>query len=177
MPFYPGPGIGGHCIPLDPLYLSWKAKAVDFYNRFIELATDINGNMPRFVVTKLADLLNEEKKPLKGSRIMILGMAYKSNVDDLRESPGLELYRLLRQKGCWVEFADPHATSFVSILGNTVEATPIDGGQLGSFDAAVLVTDHDAFDHAQIATDAQLILDCRNAFGKRGIEGDHVFKL
>jgi UDP-N-acetyl-D-glucosamine dehydrogenase len=177
MPFYPGPGIGGHCIPLDPMYLSWKAKAVDFYNRFIELATDINGNMPRFVVAKLTDLLNEQEKSLKGSRIMILGMAYKANVDDLRESPGLELYRLLRQKGAWVEFADPHATSFVSILGKTVEASPIDSGQLEKFDAAVLVTDHDAFDHGQIATDANLILDCRNAFGKRGIEGDHVFKL
>ncbi len=177
MTFYPGPGIGGHCIPLDPLYLSWKAKAVDFYNRFIELATDINGNMPRFVVAKLTDLLNEEEKSLKGSKIMILGMAYKANVNDLRESPGLELYRLLRQKGAWVEFADPHASSFVSILGKTVEATPLDGGQLEGFDAAVLVTDHDAFDHAKIATEAKLILDCRNAFGSRGIEGDHVFKL
>ncbi len=177
MPFFPGPGIGGHCIPLDPMYLSWKAKAVDFYNRFIELATDINGNMPRFVVQKLADLLNERTKPLKGSRIMVLGMAYKRNVDDLRESPGLELYRLLRQKGAWVEFHDPHAKSFVSTLGNDVGSSPIDDGRLATFDAAVLVTDHDAFDYAAIAREAQLVLDCRDAFARHGVASENVVKL
>lgn len=178
MPFYPGPGIGGHCIPLDPLYMSWKAKAVDFYNRFIELATDINGNMPRFVITKLTDMLNEKEKSLKGSRILILGMAYKKNIDDLRESPGLEVYRLLRQKGAWVEFNDPHAASFVSMLGNKVDSTPIDGdGVVAGFDAVVMVTDHDGFDYARIAQEAKLILDCRNAFGKRGIEQESITRL
>jgi UDP-N-acetyl-D-glucosamine dehydrogenase len=177
MPFYPGPGIGGHCIPLDPMYMSWKAKAVDFYNRFIELATDINGNMPRFVVAKLGDLLNERERSLKGSRILVLGMAYKRNVDDLRESPGLEIYRLLRQKGAWVEFHDPHAAGFVSKLGKTVPSTPLGEGVVGSFDAAVLITDHDAFDYPSIAREAKLILDCRNAFGARGIEAGHIFKL
>ncbi|MCU0664884.1 MAG: nucleotide sugar dehydrogenase [Myxococcota bacterium] len=177
MPFYPGPGIGGHCIPLDPLYLSWKAKAVDFYNRFIELATDINGNMPRFVLQRLADLLNDREKPLKGSRILILGMAYKANIADLRESPGLELYRLLRQKGCWVEFHDPHATSFVSLLGKTVLSTPLESGVLETFDAALLVTDHQAFDYAGIAQEARLVLDCRNAFAKRGVSGPNIVKL
>jgi UDP-N-acetyl-D-glucosamine dehydrogenase len=177
MPFYPGPGIGGHCIPLDPMYLSWKAKAVDFYNRFIELATDINGNMPRFVAAKLTDLLNEQERALKGARVMILGLAYKRNVSDVRESPGLELYRLLREKGAWVEFHDPLAGSFVSVLGNVVESSPIDRGALEGFDAAVLVTDHDGFDYEQIAHRAKLILDCRNAFGSRGIGGDHIFKL
>ncbi len=177
MPFYPGPGIGGHCIPLDPLYMSWKAKAVDFYNRFIELATDINGNMPRFVIAKLADLLNEQEKPLKGSRVMILGMAYKSNVDDLRESPGLEIYRLLRQKGAWVEFNDPLAERFVSILGNVVESSPIDEGQLETYDAAILITDHEAFDYAKIASESKLILDCRNAFCRHGIRSEKITKL
>jgi UDP-N-acetyl-D-glucosamine dehydrogenase len=177
MPFFPGPGIGGHCIPLDPMYMSWKAKAVDFYNRFIELATDINGNMPRFVVQRLADLLNERERSLKGSRLLVLGMAYKKNVDDLRESPGLELYRLLRQKGAWVEFHDPHARSFVSTLGNTVESSPIDGGRLAAFDAAVLVTDHDAFDYAAIAREAKLILDCRDAFARHGVSAPSVVKL
>ncbi len=177
MPFYPGPGIGGHCIPLDPLYLSWKAKTVDFYNRFIELATDINGNMPRFVISKLTDLLNDKEKSLKGSKVIILGMAYKGNVDDLRESPGLEIYRLLRLKGAWVEFNDPHATSFVSMLGNVVETTPIDNGQLKKFDAAVLATEHDKFDYEQIANQAKLILDCRNAFGKRGLSRENIFRL
>jgi len=177
MPFYPGPGIGGHCIPLDPMYMSWKAKAVDFYNRFIELATDINGNMPRFVVAKLGDLLNERERSLKGSRILVLGMAYKKNVADLRESPGLEIYRLLRQKGAWVEFHDPHASSFVSIIGNTVPSTPLGEGVVASFDAAVLITDHDAFDYRKIAAEAKLILDCRDAFGARGIAAEHIRKL
>jgi UDP-N-acetyl-D-glucosamine dehydrogenase len=177
MPFYPGPGIGGHCIPLDPMYMSWKAKSVDFYNRFIELATDINGNMPRFVVSKLADLLNEQAKPLKGSRVMILGLAYKKNVDDIRESPGLEIYRLLRDKGAWVEFHDPLATSFVSMLGKTVESSPIGGGELEGFDAAVLVTDHDDFDYPRLAREAVLILDCRNAFASRGVKGEQIHKL
>jgi UDP-N-acetyl-D-glucosamine dehydrogenase len=177
MPFYPGPGIGGHCIPLDPLYMSWKAKAVDFYNRFIELATDINGNMPRFVLAKLTDLLNEQERSLKGSKILILGMAYKSNVDDLRESPGLEIYRLLREKGAWVEFHDPHATSFVSMLGKTVESTPLAEGTLEKFDAVVLVTDHEAYDHAAIARDAKLILDCRNALGTRGLDDENIHRL
>jgi UDP-N-acetyl-D-glucosamine dehydrogenase len=177
MPFFPGPGIGGHCIPLDPLYMSWKAKAVDFYNRFIELATDINGNMPRFVISKLADLLNDNERSLKGSRIMILGMAYKPDVDDLRESPGLEVYRLLREKGAWVEFHDSHAASFVSMIGNTVESSSIENGELGSFDAAVLVTDHDSFDYKKIAAECKMILDCRNAFEKRGITAKSVVKL
>ena len=177
MPFYPGPGIGGHCIPLDPLYLSWKAKAVDFYNRFIELATDINGNMPRFVISKLADLLNEEEKPLKGSRVMILGMSYKKDVDDLRESPGLEIYRLLRLKGAWTEYHDPHATSFVSMLDNVVESSSIDKEHLKSFDAVVLVTDHSDFDYKKIAEESKLILDCRNVFCRNGVTGKHITKL
>jgi UDP-N-acetyl-D-glucosamine dehydrogenase len=177
MPFYPGPGIGGHCIPLDPTYMSWKAKSVEFHNRFIELATDINGNMPRFVSAKLADLLNERERSIKGSRVMILGLSYKKDVADVRESPGLEVYRLLREKGAWVEFHDPLARSFVSMLGNTVESSPIDDGRLESFDAVVLVTDHDAFDYPRIAREAALILDCRNAFASRGIESENVFKL
>jgi len=177
MPFYPGPGIGGHCIPLDPMYMAWKAKAVDFYNRFIELATDLNGNMPRFVISKLADMLNDKEKSLKGSRVLIVGMSYKKNVNDLRESPGLEVYRLLRLKGAWTEFYDPHATSFVSILGKTVNSTSIDDNQLETFDAAVLVTDHDNLDYKKIAAKSNLILDCRNAFGSRGIAGEHIVKL
>jgi UDP-N-acetyl-D-glucosamine dehydrogenase len=177
MPFFPGPGIGGHCIPLDPMYMSWKARAVDFYNRFIELATDINGNMPRFVVQRLADLLNERERSLKGSRLLVLGMAYKKNVNDLRESPGLELYRLLRQKGAWVEFHDPLASSFVSTIGNIVESSPIDGGRLATFDAAVLVTDHDAFDYVTIAREAKLVLDCRDAFARHGVGAPNVVKL
>ncbi len=178
MPFYPGPGIGGHCIPLDPMYMSWKARAVDFHNRFIELATDINGNMPRFVVGKLADLLNERGKPLMGSGILLLGMAYKKNVGDLRESPGVELYRLLRDKGARVEYADPHVGSFASeTRGEKVEAVVPDGERLEGCDVAVLVTDHDDFDYEKIAGRAGLVLDCRGAFAARGIEKSNVVKL
>ncbi|MBW2275865.1 MAG: nucleotide sugar dehydrogenase [Deltaproteobacteria bacterium] len=177
MPFYPGPGIGGHCIPLDPMYMAWKAKSVDFYSRFIELATDINGNMPRFVISKLADLLNDREKSLKGARVMILGLAYKKNVGDVRESPGLEVYRLLREKGALVEVHDPRAGNLDSMLGSEVESSSIGGGELESFDAAVLVTDHDDFDYERIARESKLVLDCRNAFAARGVEGEHIHKL
>ena len=177
MPFYPGPGIGGHCIPLDPMYMAWKAKSVDFYSRFIELATDINGNMPRFVVNKLTDLLNEREKSLKGSRVLILGLAYKKNVDDVRESPGLEIIRLLQEKGARVEFHDPLAGSLDSPSESGLKSCAIDGGELEGFDAVVLVTDHDEFDYARVAEEAALILDCRNAFESRGITGENLYKL
>jgi UDP-N-acetyl-D-glucosamine dehydrogenase len=177
MPFYPGPGIGGHCIPLDPMYMAWKAKSVDFYSRFIELATDLNGNMPRFVVTKLAELLNERERSIKGAGILLIGMAYKKNVDDLRESPGLELYRLFEQKGAKISFVDPHAKSFQHDNGqviSTIEATP---EILSSFDACLLITDHDSFDYELFARSCPLILDCRGAFEKRGIAGASIVKL
>lgn len=177
MPFYPGPGIGGHCIPLDPLYLSWKARAVDFHNRFIELATDINGNMPRFAVQKLAEILNELEKPLKGSKIMLLGMAYKKNVNDIRESPGLEIYRLLGLKGARVKFYDPHVSSFICEAGHTVSAVSLEENLSDLFDAAVLVTDHDAFDYQRLAADFKVILDCRNAFASRELSAEHIVKL
>lgn len=175
MPFRPGPGIGGHCIPLDPMYMSWKARSVDFYNRFIELATDINGNMPRYVVSKLSSLLNERSKALKSSRILILGMAYKANVDDLRESPGLEVYRILRlEQHARVEYHDPHVKSFVSMLSEHIESVPLEGENLREYDAVVLITDHDDFDYESIAKKASLILDCRGAFSTRRIEGNIV---
>lgn len=169
-PFYPGPGIGGHCIPLDPTYMSWKAKSVDFYNRFIELATDINGNMPRFVISKLADLLNQHKKPLNGSRVAILGIAYKKNVSDTRESPGLEIGALLQQKGVQVLFNDPYVANFPGSDAIAINA-------LQTVDAAILVTDHDNYDYRAIATSTTLILDCRDGFRKRGISHDHIVAL
>jgi UDP-N-acetyl-D-glucosamine dehydrogenase len=166
MPFYPGPGIGGHCIPLDPTYLSWKAKTVDFYNRFIELATDINGNMPNYVIQRVAKVLNDHSKPIRGSKILILGMSYKPNIDDLRESPALEVYRLLRREGAWVEYNDPHAPSFISMLKKTIKSTPLSAELLKKQDLCVLVTNHKAFDYDFIVKHAPLILDTRNAFAK-----------
>ncbi len=174
MPFYPGPGIGGHCIPLDPMYLSWKAKTYDFYNEFIDLASNVNGNMPRFTVRKIADILNEVEKPIKGSKILILGMAYKADVDDLRESPGLELYRLLENKGAEVDYYDPHAESFDN-AGEIVYSIELTADKLKSYDCAVLATAHSAFDYEWIAEHADVILDTRNAFN--GIENKNIYKL
>ena len=176
MKFTPGPGIGGHCIPLDPMYLSWKAKTYDFYNKFIELASDINGNMPRYVVTKASDTLNLYRKCLNGSRILLLGMAYKKDIDDVRESPGLELYKLLEETGAIVDFYDPHVLKFIDEhTGTTVDRVHLDEQELGEYDLVILVTDHSAFDYEWIAEHAQLILDTRNAF--KGVNGDNIVKI
>lgn len=174
MPFYPGPGIGGHCIPLDPAYLSWKAKMFDFYNKFIELASDINGNMPRHVLAKIGETLNLEGKAVSASKILLLGMAYKKDVDDLRESPGLEIYRLLKLNGAAADFHDPHAESFREAQ-EIVRGVDLTASALAEYDLAVLVTNHTAFDYPWIARHARLILDTRNAF--RGIQGRHILKL
>lgn len=174
MPFYPGPGIGGHCIPLDPMYLSWKAKTYDFYNKFIELASDINGNMPRYVVTKTAEALNTTHRCLNGARVLILGMAYKKDIDDLRESPGLEIYRLLEEQGAQVEYHDPFVRSFKE-QQETVHSVPITEASLKSYDCVLLCTDHTNLDYCMIARNARLIVDTRNAF--EGIPGDHIVRL
>ena len=174
MPFYPGPGIGGHCIPLDPMYLSWKAKTYDFYNRFIELATDINGNMPHFVVRKLSRILNEKKKPLNGSKILILGIAYKKDTDDIRESPGLEIYRLLKKEKCLIEFNDPYVRSFEE-GGKNIRSKKISAGMLKKYDCVVVSTDHTHYDHTLIAKHATLIFDTRNAF--KSIKSKKIVRL
>ncbi|MBF0312890.1 MAG: nucleotide sugar dehydrogenase [Oligoflexia bacterium] len=171
MSFYPGPGIGGHCIPLDPLYLSWKAKSFDFYNRFIELASDINGNMPRFTVSKLHRVFNEHGKTLKDSRLLLLGMSYKKDIDDVRESPGLEIYRILKEEyKAKVFYHDPHVPSFAleheinengeHPLAISCELSP---EILKTFDCAVVLVDHSAFDYKMIEANSQILLDTRNA--------------
>lgn len=176
MRFTPGPGIGGHCIPLDPMYLSWKAKTYDFYNKFIELASDINGNMPRYVVSKASDALNLQRKCLNGSRILLLGMAYKKDVNDVRESPGLELYKLLEEKGAIVEFYDPHVSQFLDEhVGAPICGIELNEQSLIQYDLVILVTDHTAFDYHWIAQQSQLILDTRDAFG--GIDTDNIIKI
>jgi UDP-N-acetyl-D-glucosamine dehydrogenase len=165
-PFYPGPGIGGHCIPIDPFYLTWKARGYGVHTRFIELAGEINAGMPRFVVDKISAALNEHSKPLKKSKILLLGMAYKKNVEDLRESPSLEVLKLLTESGSQVDYSDPH----VPLLPRTrkgdfglksVELTP---ENLSSYDAVVLLTDHRAFDKPFIHKHAKLVIDTRGAF-------------
>jgi UDP-N-acetyl-D-glucosamine dehydrogenase len=161
MPFYPGPGIGGHCIPLDPTYLSWKAKSYGFYNRFIELATDINGNMPRFVVQKLSRVMNDQSKALRGSNILLLGMAYKPNINDLRESPGLDIWQILvKEWGANVSYHDPYIPQIHKFEANSVELTK---ETLLKTDAVIIVTNHRDFDYEFVGKNASLILDARNA--------------
>lgn len=175
MPFYPGPGIGGHCIPLDPMYLSWKAKSYGFYNKFIELASDINGNMPRHVVHKVAEALNLNGHAVKGSRVLILGMAYKKNVSDVRESPSLEIYKLLSMQGADVSYHDPHVPPFSEGSLDYLALPVLTPDALRAFDCVVLSTDHSCFDYEMIAREARLIVDTRNAFKKH--RAPHIIRL
>ncbi|MCK6480613.1 MAG: nucleotide sugar dehydrogenase [Planctomycetaceae bacterium] len=162
MPFRPGPGIGGHCIPIDPLYLSWKLRSLNYQARFIELADEVNSAMPEHVVEKTSRALNDRRKPVKGSRILVLGVAYKRDIEDLRESPALEIIELLEERGAEVRVADPHVASFR--IGEkehrTVKATP---RELKAADAVVVVTDHSGFDWASVVRNARLVVDTRNA--------------
>jgi UDP-N-acetyl-D-glucosamine dehydrogenase len=173
-PFYPGPGLGGHCIPIDPFYLSWKAKQFDFRTRFIELAGEINGRMPYYVVDETAAALNEHRKPLKGSRVLVLGMAYKRDIDDLRESPSLTIIELLQQRGALVDYNDP----FFPSVGRGrhydlhMRSTPLD--TIGEYDCVLIVTDHSSYDYAAIVRESQLVVDTRNA--TRGIASPKIVR-
>jgi UDP-N-acetyl-D-glucosamine dehydrogenase len=172
--FYPGPGLGGHCIPIDPFYLSWKARQFDFRTRFIELAGEVNGNMPYFVLERIADGLNEHSKSIRGSKILVLGLAYKRDIDDLRESPSLTVIELLREKGAEVAYNDPyfptvgHGRHYDLNMTNT----PLDN--LGQFDAVVIVTDHSSYDYPAIVAQSQLVVDTRNA--TRGIDSPRIVR-
>jgi UDP-N-acetyl-D-glucosamine dehydrogenase len=174
MPFYPGPGIGGHCIPIDPMYLSWKAKTYDFFNRFIELATDINGNMPRFVVQKLMWALNERAQHLRGSRILVVGLAYKGGVTDTRESPGLEIFRLLEEAGAEVDYHDPYVPTAV-VGGRERASVELEAEALRSYAAALIATTHPDFALDVLVENAPLILDTRNAL--RSFRSERIVKL
>jgi UDP-N-acetyl-D-glucosamine dehydrogenase len=161
--FYPGPGLGGHCIPIDPFYLSWKAKQFDFRTRFIELAGEVNTAMPYFVIDQIAAGLNDQCKSIKGSKVLVLGLAYKRDIDDLRESPSLTIIELLREKGALVAYNDP----YFPIVGHgrhydlNMTSAPLDN--LGQYDAVVIVTDHSTYDYKAIVEQSQLIVDTRNA--------------
>lgn len=164
--YYPGPGLGGHCIPIDPFYLTWKAKEYGLSTHFIELAGEINRDMPEWVVTKIADALNEREKSLKGSRILALGIAYKRDVDDTRESPSVLVMEILRERGAIVEYSDPHAPVFPKMREHkfdlsSVALTP---EALASFDVVVLLTDHSSFDYAAILEHSKLIIDTRGKY-------------
>jgi UDP-N-acetyl-D-glucosamine dehydrogenase len=163
-PFYPGPGMGGHCIPIDPFYLSWKAKEFDFTTRFIELAGEINVSVPYYVVSKISDALNERKKSIKGAKILILGVAYKKDVDDARESPALAIMELLQKKGAKIFYHDPFILSLPRFRKYhfTLKSSPLTENFLRRIDAAVVVTDHSQVDYPWVVKHAPLIIDTRN---------------
>ena len=162
MPFYPGPGLGGHCIPIDPLYLEWKSKIDGFESRFIGLADKINSGMPRYVVTRAMELLNEHGKAMRGSRIHILGVTYKRDISDSRESPALEVIKILMALGATVTYSDPFVRS-LSIEGHNIEAVDPSHDVLASCDMAVIITNHTAFNYKDIVKNAPLVFDTRNA--------------
>jgi UDP-N-acetyl-D-glucosamine dehydrogenase len=166
MPFYPGPGLGGHCIPVDPYYLSWKAKEFDFSTRFIELAGEINTAMPYHVVESVSEALNKRRKALNGSRILVLGVAYKKDVDDLRESPSLKLIELLNDRGATVDYNDPYFAQLHKMRHydySQKRSVPLDPKTLASYDCVLIATDHSSYDYASIVEAAQLVVDTRNA--------------
>lgn len=176
-PFYPGPGLGGHCIPIDPFYLTWKAREYEINTKFIELAGEINTYQPYYVVTRTMDILNDHGKSLKGSKILLLGAAYKKNIDDMRESPSLKLIEILRSKGAEVDYNDPYvpklpATRKYNYDMNSVELTK---ENLTKYDLILLSTDHDDYDYEFLIQNSKLVVDTRNAFIKHGIKSDKLF--
>ena len=178
-PFYPGPGLGGHCIPIDPFYLTWKAREFEINTKFIELAGEINTYQPYYVVERSAEALNKFKKALNGSKVLILGAAYKKDIDDMRESPSLKLIDIYREKGASVDYSDP----LIPILPKTrkykfdMKSVKLSKEKIQSYDLVVLSTDHSIFDYKLIANNSKLIVDSRNAFEARGIKSKNIFKV
>jgi UDP-N-acetyl-D-glucosamine dehydrogenase len=173
--YYPGPGLGGHCIPIDPFYLTWKAREYGLHTRFIELSGEVNKAMPEYVVGKLMDGLNNKGKALKNSKVLVLGIAYKKNVDDMRESPSVEIMELVSAKGGVVAYSDPHVPVFPKMREHNFNLTSeiLSAENLASFDAVILATDHDGFDYGFISKYAQLLVDTR---GKYRVSEEHIIK-
>lgn len=176
MPFRPGPGLGGHCIPIDPHYLSWKLKSLNYYARFIELAGEINSSMPNYVARKVGDALNEAELSVKGSKILMLGMAYKKDIDDVRESPALDVVKLLQVKGAVVSYHDPFVQE-VRLNGKTLNNSELTPELVAGADCVVITTDHTDFDYPMILENSRMVVDTRNAFGARGIKDSKIVKL
>ncbi len=170
MPFFPGPGYGGHCIPVDPFYLAWKAKEVDYETKFIELAGEINTLMPYYVVTKSTEALNDRKKSIKGAKILVLGIAYKADIDDQRESPALKIISLLQEKGAKVSYNDPYvpqSSGHRDYPGLNLQSVDLSEGKLKEFDAVIVATAHSAYDFDWIVKNSSLVIDTRNAIKKK----------
>ena len=174
MPFYPGPGLGGHCIPLDPHYLSWKMKMLNFYARFIELAGEINGHMPEHLVRKVGEALNERRKSVKGSNILVLGVAYKKDIGDVRESPALDVIELLQEKQAKVAYHDPYVKE-LKIGSHLFKSAPLNPAALARQDCVVVTTNHSCFDIRSIVEKSKLVVDARNA--TKGISSPKIVKL
>ena len=165
-PYYPGPGLGGHCIPIDPFYLTWKAREYGLNTRFIELSGEINQSMPSYVVGKLIDGLNNKGKALNGSRVLVIGIAYKKNVDDMRESPSVEIMEIMRDKGALVDYSDPHVPTFPKMREHNFNLSSVELTieNVSSYDAVILATDHDKIDYSNLKVHAQLIVDTRGTY-------------
>jgi UDP-N-acetyl-D-glucosamine dehydrogenase len=176
MPFYPGPGLGGHCIPIDPHYLSWKLRSLNYFTRFIDVASEINRGMPEHVVERLTLLLNDRAKPIRGSKIMALGVAYKKDCADLRESPALDVMLMLKQRGAELAFHDPYVEE-MELDGETLNGLPCDAETLASQDAVIVLTDHSSIDYAKVVASAPLVYDTRNATRAVAEGADHVVRL
>ena len=176
MPFYPGPGIGGHCINIDPLYLSWKASLHGFRSRFIEVADNINSSMPQYVVKRVSAALNGRRKPIKGCRILVLGVTYKKDVSDTRESPSFEIIKLFMDREAKVTYHDPY-TSNIKVDGKILKSKTLKRNFVKGQDCVVLATDHSAFDYGWIAKNSRLVFDSRNAFKSNGIKNKKIIKL
>jgi UDP-N-acetyl-D-glucosamine dehydrogenase len=174
MPFYPGPGLGGHCIPIDPFYLSWKARQFDMHTEFIELAGKTNEAMPYYVVERLMRALNSHRKPLAGSRILVLGVAYKANIDDMRESPAIKITELLMDAEADVVYHDPFVPSFV-VRGAAVPFVELTEDEIAASDVVLVVTDHTNVDYHTVVRSAKLVLDTRNAL--KEFDADKVVRL
>ena len=172
--FYPGPGLGGHCIPIDPFYLSWKAKQFDFHTKFIELAGEVNIAMPYFVVENIIEALNQRRKSLFGSRVLILGLAYKRDIDDLRESPSLTIIELLQKRGASVEYNDPFIPSAGHGRKYALNMTSQSLDRIPEYDCVVISTDHSQYDYPAIVSKAQLVVDARNA--TKGLKADNIVR-
>jgi UDP-N-acetyl-D-glucosamine dehydrogenase len=177
MKFTPGPGLGGHCIPIDPLYLSWKMKALNYNARFIELASEINTNMPRYVVSRILEAMNERGKVLKGARCLVLGAAYKPDIDDIRESPALDVIGLLQKKGALVDYHDPYIPILRTHEGQTLHSVPDVMDAVKAADCVVIITNHKEYDYPAILAAASFIFDSRNALGKLGKNHPKVVRL
>jgi UDP-N-acetyl-D-glucosamine dehydrogenase len=174
MPFYPGPGIGGHCIPLDPYYLANKARELDFHTRFIELAAEINEHMPYHAVSRVLEILSAKGKSLSGAKILVLGVAYKKDVEDVRESPALKIIQLLREKGAEVSYNDPYISQ-IHVLAGDMKSVELNKECLASMDCVIIATDHSCYDMSEVAARARLVFDTRGA--TRGLKRDNIVRL